>query len=247
MLVETHLDKEIDAALRVIADAETLKHVPSGKLSASGLMEPLQWQVLKALQAGTRVVDDYVLRKFVRGKQVEDWVTPLIPGAVEFQKFLTYRNVVGYADAIVDTKDYNHKIGIIPHEVKSVTNAKFKRLVKRGEADEGHKLQGGLYALATGATHFAIDYVASDDLRIMTFIYPITDMQQQIDQIIDAYDAQMAKQIVPVFEPRYKWQADKNYNKFPEWSDLTEKECQIALNYHYPGAWEKYAEKTKTI
>lgn len=245
MFIETHLDKQIDNALRLQAEAEELKHTPSGKLSAGGLMEPLQWQVLKALQAGKRVVDDYTLRKFLRGKQVEDWLVKLVPGVLEAQKFVEYRGVVGYADAIVETDKYDFNLGIIPHEVKSVTNAKYKRIEKRKEADMGHKYQAALYALAIGASHYAIDYVASDDLRVLTFIYPTAEIKDEIDAIIDAYNAQMAKQVVPIFEPRYKWQADKMYNKFPEWANLTEAECNLALNHYYPGAWENYAKKTR--
>lgn len=243
MLIETHLDKEVSRVVRELNDAESLKHTPSGKLSAGSLMEPLQWQILKALGVGKPEFDDYTLRKFLRGKQVEEWLLSHTPSLLKSQEFVEYRGVVGYVDAIVETDKYDHNLGIIPHEIKSVTNAKFKRLMKTKEADSGHKLQGGLYALALGASHYAINYVATDDLRIATFIYPVADIKEEIDQIITDYDNQIEKQVIPIFEPRFSWQANKLYNKFPEWSELTEEECQLAINYHFPNAWEEYKEK----
>lgn len=243
MYIETALDKQINKDLRAANEAESAAHISSGGLSASGLMEPLQWQVLKSLVIGSREIEDYTLRKFIRGRQVEDWLMVHIPGLISTQERVEYRGVVGLMDAFVDTKDYDHNLGQIPHEVKSVTNAKFKRINKLKEADIGHKYQSGLYALAKGSTHYAIDYIAADDLRVLSFVFDVAEVKPEIDAIIDAYDAQMVKQIVPIFEPRIKWQADTLYQKFPDWATLTEKECTLALNYLYPEAWQKYKER----
>lgn len=240
MLYETKLDKLIGEIVLANDQAKKAAHVSSGKLSASGLGEPLQWQILKTLGIGERVVDEYTLRKFLRGQQIEEWLITHMDGLVKKQEPVTYRNVVGFMDALVDTANYDFPVGVIPHEVKSVTNAKFKRLVKQKEADIGHKLQAGLYALALEAKHYAVDYVASDDLRVMTFVYPTHEIKPAIDQIIDEYDAQLAKKQVPVFSPRQKWQAEPLYNKFPEWSELTQKEIDMVIKVHYPTIWEKY-------
>lgn len=243
MFVDTFLDKTITTNLREAEIAESAKHSPSGKLSASGLSSPVQWQVLKTLGVGVRHYDDYTLRKFKRGRDIEDWLMTHIPGIVETQKPVSYRNVVGLVDAVVDTADYDHKLGVIPHEVKSVTNAKYKRIEKEGRADEGHMFQGGLYALALGSPYYAIDYVASDDLRVLSYVYPTKDIKPAIEAIIDRYDDCIKRQVIPVFEARYKWQADKKYTQYEEWQGLTEEECAMALNYYYPGAWEKVTIK----
>lgn len=239
MFYETHLDKLIGEIVVVNNKVKRAAHVSSGKLSASGLGEPLQWQILKTLQIGEQVVDEYTLRKFLRGTQIEEWLVNHMDGLIKKQEPVIYRNVVGYMDALVDTKNYDFPVGVIPHEVKSVTNAKFKRLVKQREADIGHKLQAGLYALAVNSEYFAVDYVASDDLRVMSFVYRTAEIQPAIDQIITEYDNQLAKQQVPIFTPRQKWQADKLYNKFPEWSELTQNQIDLTIKVHYPTAWEK--------
>lgn len=239
MIIEQSIDRNIDQVLLERDKAERDAHVSSGKLTASGLGMPLQWQVLKALGIGVRVVDGYTLRKFARGKSVEEWITQFVPGIIVGQDPVSYRGVPGFVDLVVDTTDYDFNVGVMSLEIKSVTNAKFKRISTMGEADEGHRLQAGLYALAKGTTHYAVMYVASDDYRVLTFVYEVKDIKAQIDQIIDTFDAQMAKQEVPVFVPRYKWQADLTYCMYPEWMSLTEKEIELAINYHYPDVWDK--------
>ncbi len=189
------------------------------------------------LGIGSKQVDDYTLRKFNRGRDIEDWFLGLLPGVVEQQKDVEYRGVVGKIDALVDTTDHDNKLGVIPHEVKSVTNAKYKQLWSRRDADEGHKLQAALYALATNSEYFAIDYIASDDLRVITWIYRTEDYKAEIDQIIDTFQAQLAAKEIPVFTPRYKWQANPLYNAYPNWSELTQDEINHQAQ-EYPDLWK---------
>lgn len=239
MLYETFLDKLIGTKLTALDQEKRNNHKSSGKLTASGLGDPLQWQVLKSLKIGERVVDEYTLRKFLRGQQIEEWFVSQLDDVVKKQEFVEYRGVIGFMDVLMDTKSCDFPVGVIPHEVKSVTNAKFKRLVKQKEADIQHRLQAGLYALATNSEHYAVDYIASDDLRVMTFVYKTTEIQPAIDQIITEYDAQMAKQQVPVFSARLAWQEQDLYNKFPEWSKLTQDEIDLVIKTHYPNVWLK--------
>lgn len=244
MYQENYLDKAIDEIMRAEAAAEMAKHVPTGKLSASILGNPTQWQVLKTLGVGKKEVDDYTLRKFARGKAVEDWLVAKVPHLVQAQAPVEYLGVVGLVDALVDTNSgYDFNFGLVPHEIKSVTNAKFKRITKTHEADPWHKLQAGLYALALGSSHYCIDYAASDDLRVLSFVYPVAEVADEIHSIIDAYKDCMQRRYVPVFVPRYPWQATKTYNHYPEWSELTESACQLALQYHFPGIWEAHHTK----
>jgi len=239
MLVETFPDKFISAKLTIKNDEERKEHISSGKLSASMLGQPAQWQILKTLGIGQLEVDPYVLRKFERGRQVEDWLVANMPGVQAQQVNVEYRNVVGMVDAVIDTSGYDHKVGVIPYEIKSVTNAKFKNLKRTGQADPSHKLQAGLYALGMGTEHYAITYVASDDFRTLTWIYKTEDIKGEIDAIIENYDKHIWAQIVPKFEPRFDWQSSKQYNHYPEWADLKQEECQLAIKYHYPDVWEK--------
>lgn len=245
MLRETQLDNQISENIRRVDDARSLGHTPSGKLSASMLGLPVQWQVLKTLGVGTRVIDDYTLRKFLRGNHVEQWLIGEMPGLVEAQKFVEYRNAIGYVDAVVDTVNLDHQLGVIPFEIKSVTNAKFKRIEKAGEADIGHQLQAGLYALGLGSAHYALNYVASDDYRLLTYIYPTEEIKPLVDGIIDEYDNYISRREIPVFVAKQKWQANKEYQQYPEWQELTAEECQLAMQVHYPTAWEQYLERQK--
>lgn len=241
MYIDNHIDKSIGAKLLVLDNKERANHIPSGKLSASQLGMPLQWQVLKSLGIGVRKVDEYVLRKFFRGKQIEAWMMSEMPNVIEQQVKVEYRNVVGIVDAVVDTTTgYEFNFGVIVHEVKSVSNAKFKRIEKRGSPDNSHLLQGGLYALGRGDNFFAIDYVASDDLRVLTFVLPVdTHLKNSIDEVIDFYDTCIANEVVPPFAEKEPWQANLTYQQYPEWQYLNEKEIKLAMQTYYPDAFKK--------
>jgi len=141
------LDKYIEDKLLSENEEERLNHTASGKLSASMLGQPLQWQILKVIGVPADDMEEYVTRKFARGNDVEEWLVSQMPGIVNKQKFVEYKNVVGYVDALVDMRDWNLEFDTLPHEIKSVSNAKYKRIQKT-EPDKSHCLQACLYALA---------------------------------------------------------------------------------------------------
>jgi hypothetical protein len=235
MIIDQYIDNQIGIRLLEQNKKERENHKSSGKLSAGMLGKPLQWQILKMILPDSKEFDEYTLRKFLRGKQIEEWLITQIPAVVDKQKFVEYRECVGYVDVIVDTKDYNYNFGIIPHEVKSVANAKFKRIIDENKADKSHKLQAGLYALALGKEHFAIDYVASDDLRVKTFVYDVLEVKSEIDEIIKVFYETLRSGIVPVFQPNEKWQENEKYQDFPEWSKLTQEQINEKIkNYDIP-------------
>ena len=222
MIIDSYLDRLIGEGLVKVNEEKEAGHTSLGKLSASMLGWPLQWQILKSLGVPRAPIDNYTLRKFKRGEDIEEWLLSRIP-TLERQKFVEYRNVVGYIDGVVETKDWDWKNGVIPLEVKSVTNAKYKRIIAGNGADRGHKLQAGLYGLALKSTHYAISYIASDDLRITTYVYPTEETREEIDHIIERYDTQRATGKIPVFVPEEKWQANPLYNNYSEWAELDEK------------------------
>lgn len=199
------------------ANAEREAKEPSGRLSASRLGWPLQWQMLHHFKVPQKPVDEYTLRKFQRGIDVEDRVMKwLAPAPDKMQVPVEYRGVVGFADVVLD----------YPIEVKSCTNLAFKFKQKEG-AGLSHALQGELYAKALGSDRFGVAYVASDDYRVLCFEL---DVSGQVDSIIDAYEEQVALGTVPVFEAREKWHAMKDYNPYPEWMTLNEAEIAEKLN-----------------
>jgi CRISPR/Cas system-associated exonuclease Cas4 (RecB family) len=223
MITDNTLDKIIGEKL--LAKQEIEKRPSSGKLSASKLYWPLQWQILASLGMKSEM-DEYTLRKFQRGHDVEDWFMKQIE-TIDTQKFLEYRGVIGFCDSIVDTKDWEQKIGIVPLEVKSVTNMKFKRIEKTG-ADEGHILQNTFYAIAMDSPYHAITYIASDDYRILTTIHKTDDSRKEVDKIIDEYESALKLETIPKFEARVSWQSDIKYNNFPQFAGMTDDELKEA-------------------
>lgn len=232
-IIDNHIDKWISQILISENEKEKDKHISSGKLSAGMLGKPLQSQILKVKGVPPKQVDEYVLRKFQRGKDVEKWLVEKIPGICDKQKEVQYRNVIGFADAIVSTMNYEFPCGKIPHEIKSVTNAKFKNICKSGEADRGHILQACLYALALGTTHFAIDYVASDDYRIQCMVYKTADFKPEVERIIDRFDKQLASGVIPAFVAEEAWQKNPAYADYPDWINLTEEEVNKKFKEEY--------------
>jgi hypothetical protein len=221
MRIDGYLDRLIGQTLLALDSIKRAEHVSSGKLSASALGNPLQWQILKSLAVERGDIDEYTLRKFQRGNHVEDWYLGLIPGVIKKQTFVEYRKVVGYLDAFVSTESWDFEnLGDLPLEVKSVTNAKFKRITTQGAPDHSHALQCALYALAEGTPFFAVSYIAADDYRVLTYVLNTEDFKAEIDGIIDLYDQTKARGIIPVFEAKEKWQMLQKYNDYYEWSKL---------------------------
>ena len=227
MIEDNFIDNKIEADLLAKNEEQRANHKSSGKLSASMLGDPTQWQILKILGTETKPLEEYVIRKFLRGNQIEDWAITMIPDVLEQQKLIEYKDCIGFADAIVDTKEWDNKVGVIPVEVKSVGNFKFKRIVSNKEADIGHILQAGYYALGLEKEHFAVMYCATDDLRVKIFIYKTEDYREEIDGIIDKFYKTLKSGEIPIFEPKVDWQKSLKYNKFPSWATLTEEEIKV--------------------
>lgn len=217
-----------------IAHEKAYEALAGNRLSASMLGEPTQWQVLKGY-GFTRILDPYILGVFERGKDVEKQVIERLSRRMkitDMQKKAEYRGVIGFMDGMVDTSGSVFNKGVIPLEVKSVKNAKFARLVKEGKPQRGHALQGALYALSEGAEWFVVDYVSGEDYRHHAFVCQTSDYRGEIDQIIDKFNAAIVGGFIPVFDPPEAWMKNKMYNKFPEWADLTQEQCQEKLAEH---------------
>ena len=209
--------QEIIAEKVIAANAEREAREPSGRLAASRLGWPLQWQMLHYYKVPQKPIDEYTLRKFARGNDVEERIMKWVaPAPDKMQVPVTYRGVVGFMDLLLD----------YPIEVKSVTNMAFKHIQKEG-SKWGHRMQGELYAKATGYDTFAVAYVASDDYRVLCYEEQVTG---EVDTIIDQYEAQVATGVVPVFVAKEKWHAMKDYNPYFEWQDLDQQQIADKLS-----------------
>lgn len=228
MVKDETLKEAVTKYLREKNEEERRLHEPSGKLSASILSQPLQWQVLKVLGVAGKEVDDYTLGVFERGRHCEDWLIQILKPR-ETQKRVEYRGVVGVVDAI---REY-------PEEIKSVKNSKFKRIETQGEADRGHKMQGCLYALAENTDKFAVLYVAADDYRTLTFVYDTSEVKDEVEQAINEFDAAMKSGQLPTFKEKESWHKIPQYNPYPEWQTLTAEECIKKLKKENIEAYNK--------
>lgn len=214
MFLSQSLDKLITEKLISAREAEKANRKPSGKLSASKLWWPRLWWWLEKNGYEQPTPDEFSLRKFLRGKQIEDWLVSQMKGVVKTQEFVEYRDAIGYIDAVVDTEDYDLNVGEIPHEIKSISNAKYRRVLTKKEPDKSHLAQASFYAMATKKTHFGIIYVSTDDLRLNHWIFETKDYQTLVDSLIDEYGETIKLTERPPFEPREDWQKKETYSPF---------------------------------
>lgn len=224
-IIDNFIDREIGKQMLAGYTKREKEHVSSGKLAASRLGDPLQWQVLYTLGVLKDPLDEYIVRKFERGNHIEAWVLQYFTVST-LQEKVEYRGVVGRIDAMADTTGWDFPHGIIPVEVKSVSNAKFRRIVATGP-DRGHVLQAVFYGLAKWNDWVAVSYVAADDYRVQTYMLKVADYKDEVDQIIYDFNKAMAAQVIPGFRPQEKWQVNPKYNKYVEWMTKTEKELKV--------------------
>lgn len=222
------LDKKIAEYLRIQNEKEIAEHESSGKLTASGLGKPLLEQVLKVIGVPPSPFDDYALRLFARGRQVEDWIVNIIEPD-EAQKKVEYNNTIGLVDAVIDG---------VPYEVKSVKSSQWKWLEKQG-VRWSHKLQAGLYALAMKQDTYKVIYISADDFRTMEFSEQTANIQSEIDNIISEVYLQIRKGELPAFEAREEWQKDQKYSSYPDWMHLSPEMAMSKLKRTYPEAYKK--------
>lgn len=233
-IIDNSINKHIEETLlRSNADREG-SHVSSGKLSASMLYQPLRFQVMKTIGVPRKPLDAYTLGKFKRGNDVEDWFVNQLDEMgvlLERQKMVEYRGVIGFVDAVVDSDKMLFHAGEMPHEIKSVTNMKLKKIAKT-EVDWHYKIQATLYALAMGSSHYAIDIVSAEDLRPTVYIFEASGLKREVDQLISNYMKAMEDwkrdRTLPKFEahPMCKWSADLRYSMFDEfWAVESDGAC----------------------
>lgn len=240
-IIDTSISQFIDEKLIEKNKERQEKHEPSGLLSASMLYQPVRFQVLKTLGAPRKEFEPYVLAKFKRGNDVEDWFVKqlseagvLIEDKDKLESFnlkleddkqakATYRGAIGYIDSVIDTDQMQSKKGIIPNEIKSVTNAKLKR-IKRTGIDWHYQIQACFYALAMGVDHYGVTIVSSEDLRNEIHIFETSQMKKAVDVAIGKYKKAMEDwsidRTLPPFEANVNvpWTKNIKYAMFePFW------------------------------
>jgi hypothetical protein len=241
-MIDNAINQYIDTELIRANKEREAKHEPSGKLSASILYQPIRWQLLKVLGAPRKEFDAYTLAKFKRGLDVEEWYVSQLKGAgvliedketlekmnlkvTDGQPFAEYKECIGYIDSVIDTGQMQAKVGIIPNEIKSITNMKWKQVARSG-IDWHYKIQAGFYALAMGVEHFAVTIISSEDLRRETHIFRTREMMRDVENAISAYNKAMEvwnkNKVLPAFaaSPNVAWTANLKYAMFEEqWAD----------------------------
>lgn len=245
---------EYDSAINTVVTAQETNRsqyrTPSGRISASMMGKPVLWNVLKLMGIPTKEFDPYLLRKFARGIQAEEWFTGNLIKSEPFryttQQRVSYRGGIGYVDLAENKQSY-----IKPHEVKSVTNMKFKRLTKgfvrkdiqATGVDLHHALQAAYYALANESPDFTIHYVASDDLRVASYELITADYQVQIDDMIDRIEDALSRGQIPEFESVVDWQNNKTYWDYPELYGMNAMQIETYLQANHKQAYDRLKSK----
>lgn len=231
MIIDTTIADAVASALLSENEANTRKH--SGNLMASMLSMPTLWQVLSSINIPSEPFDAYTLAKFKRGRDVEQAIVPFIPDVIATQKEIIINKTKGIADVIVDTKNYKYQCGIMPIEIKSVTNAKFKRISSQG-ADIGHRMQGGYYAIGEKADNYGILYVASDDYRTLLMVFNTSDIERQVRLEMNEYEEIIKTKRIPPFVKKLDWHENPKYVKYTEWNNLNSEQILEKLQTEFP-------------
>lgn len=228
----TTLDALIAKNLREDYEKQKAAHKSSGKLSASQLNKPLLEQVLKIIGVPEAPIEDYTLRLFERGKQVEKWICSILPGEEQIE--VDYKGCIGFIDKLIDG---------VPVEIKSVKSTQWKWLKSQG-SKWGHDLQGGMYALGKQSDTYKIIYVNSNDFQVLEFVKETKGIAPEIDGIIKETKLQLIKGILPEFKAREDWQSKETYAKYsnyPDWISLTPETAMKKLERDFPQAFNKLA------
>lgn len=232
-IIDTKINTFISESFIKDNQEREAKHEPSGKLTASTLYQPLRFQLLKFLGVPRRPIDAYALGKFKRGNDVEEWYVGMLDKMgvlVEAQKEVKYRDAIGFVDAVVDSDQLTFNGGIMPHEVKSVTNAKLRRIGKQG-VDHHYKLQACFYAMALNSDFYAVDILSAEDLRPTIYVFETNELRQEIDDLIGKYHEALLKwntlKAIPECNchPKVPWTINPNYAMYDEfWMTASQKE-----------------------
>lgn len=231
--MKTTIQSLIDNLLLKENEIESKKHISSNKLTAGFLYQSKRFQLLKYLGVEKKQLDPFTLRKFERGKDIEkSYLRKLKAVGIlkDKQKEVEYRGVIGVVDAIVDHKKLNDNLGIVPHEVKSVTNRNFSYLKKRQKVSRNHSLQAGFYALALKKEFYSVDYIASDDGRELIIPMRTENIKLEIDIIINEFEEMIKNKTVPDWKVSEKWQNIPQYMAYsPIWATLNANEFRNKL------------------
>lgn len=234
-------------------------HEPSGRISASMMGTPTLWNVLKLLGVPSKEFEPYLLRKFARGNQAEQWFVDMLqstakqPFVYGQQMEVNYCGGIGFVDVPELVVNEDKTFRVRPHEVKSVTNAKFKRLtkgfVRKGVAatgpDKHHVLQVAFYALALESPDAFLHYIASDDLRVATWHIPDVNVYKpEIDGAITAINQVFIFGELPEFTAKMDWQEKIEYWPYPDFFGLSAKQIEARLEQDYPHAYSKLKGKS---
>lgn len=222
---------KFDQALIKKLVAQYEEREPSGRMSATRLLWPTQWQVLwtlgvpptkEAFETGNPTkMNTLKLRHFARGRQCEDWLEEIFP-PIEAQVLVNYRDWVGYADRI-DSGDMFGVLDDLPVEVKSVKADKWYRMFidKAGDGPQyDHVLQANFYAIGLKKKHFALLYLKSDTLETRCFVYDTDDYRKDVDKQIDLYEEALTLDTIPVFKAKVEYQKDSKYNIYSEYMNM---------------------------
>lgn len=234
MIIDSFIQRGIDKLLADENEEQKLAWGVHSRLTASSLYLPERFQLLKFLGVPEKENDVYSLRKFARGRAVEDWYVSYCKQmgiVLEEQAEVDYRGVTGRVDMLVDSEKLDFSAGKIPHEIKSVKSSAFKYIQTRGEISEHYHIQACLYALALGSGYYGLDFICADDLREHVTIHQTSVFKPVVDKIINRFEEIVSKKEIPKWSVRAKWQDNPQYMRYePEWATCSDSEFRKRLS-----------------
>lgn len=235
------LTYKFDQALIKALVAQQEREKPSGRMSASRLTWPTQWQILWKLKVPPTLeewvikpnkMNTFHFRHFARGKQCEDWLEKTLPPK-KAQEAVEYRGWVGFFDRIDEGELYGVEDDVVT-EVKSVKGDKWYRMFKDpGDGPQyDHVLQANFYAMALKMPHYGLCYLRSDTLETRTFLYSVEEYRADVDRQIDLYDEAVDSGTIPVFKAKVEYQKNPKYNMYSSYMDWKPSQLQDLYNQY---------------
>jgi hypothetical protein len=204
--------------------------IPSGNITPSRLLWPDQHKKLWMMRVpiAERKLSIATMRRMERGNIIEQWLLDTVP-PLDDQMVINYRGVEGKADRLEDSSSWGFGQDTMLNEIKSVTDEfnAFYPLSKWEEVKDRplyeHCIQQATYALGRGDLYFAVSYVRSEDLCIITHVMLTDHFRKDVNLLIDNLEGLKMLRTIPMYKP-----TSDTYNRYPEYRHMSAEELHEA-------------------
>jgi hypothetical protein len=75
-------------------------------------------------------------------------------------------------------------------------------------------------------------------------VYEVNGVSDKVNGVIKRYEEALKSPAVPKFEEVYAWQKNLDYNSYPDWMGLSEKEMLDRIKNQYPDSYKLLMQRT---